>query len=85
MRRNPGWLLRRVQANGQNAFPRQRLKAVQWTRFREEVEARPVEITPPHLGTLRSVRDGLAAALAESEPPVEEPEPVSPTERPTET
>ena len=37
-----------------------RLKAVPWTRFREEVEARlesTGEITPPHLGTLRSVRD----------------------------
>jgi hypothetical protein len=65
-----------------------RLKAMPWTRFREEVEARlesTGEITPPHLGTLRSVRDEPAAALAESEPPVEEPEPVSPTEQPIET
>jgi DnaK suppressor protein len=65
-------------------IPAARLKAVPWTRFREEVEARlesTGEITPPHLGTLRSVRD----EPAESEPPVEEPEPVSPTEQPTET
>ena len=50
-------------------IPAARLKAVPWTRFREEVEARlesTGEITPPHLGTLRSVRDEPAAALAES-------------------
>jgi DnaK suppressor protein len=41
-------------------IPAARLKAVPWTRFREEVEARlesTGEITPPRLGTLRSVRD----------------------------
>ena len=41
-------------------IPAARLKAVPWTRFREEVQARlesTGEITPRHLGTLRSVRD----------------------------
>ena len=69
-------------------IPAARLKAVPGTRFHEEVEARlesTGEITPPHLRTLRSVRDEPAATLAESEPPVEEPEPVSPTEQPIET
>ena len=50
-------------------IPAARLKAVPWTRFREEVEARLEStgaITAPHLGTLRSVRDEPAAALAES-------------------
>jgi len=73
-----------VRANGQT-HSRGAAEGGPWTRFREEVEARlesTGEITPPHLGTLRSVRDEPAAALAESEPPVEEPGPVSPTEQP---
>lgn len=68
-------------------IPAARLKAVPWTRFREEVQARlesAGEITPRHLGTLRSVRDEPAAAFAESEPTVEEPEPASLSEHSTE-
>jgi RNA polymerase-binding transcription factor DksA len=68
-------------------IPAARLKAVPWTRFREEMEGRlesTGEIKRPHLGTLRSVRDKPAAALAESEPTLEEAEPGSPTEQPTE-
>jgi RNA polymerase-binding transcription factor DksA len=68
-------------------IPAARLKAVPWTRFREEVQARlesTGEITPRHLGTLRSVRNEPAAAFAESEPTVEEPEPASPSEQSTE-
>lgn len=69
-------------------IPPARLKAVPWTRFREDVEARlesTGEIPRPGLGTLRSVRDEPAAALAESEPAtVEEPEPVEPAEQPAE-
>ncbi|MGA7395805.1 MAG: TraR/DksA C4-type zinc finger protein [Terrimicrobiaceae bacterium] len=65
-------------------IPAARLKAVPWTRFREEVQARlesAGEITPRHLGTLRSVRDEPAAAC---EPTVEEPEPASLSEQSTE-
>ena len=68
-------------------IPAARLKAVPWTRFREEVQARlesTGEITPRHLGMLRSVRNEPAAAFAESEPTVEEPEPASPSEQSTE-
>jgi RNA polymerase-binding transcription factor DksA len=68
-------------------IPAARLKAVPWTRFREEVQARlesTGEIRPRHLGTLRSVRDEPAAAFAEIEPTVEEPEPASPSEQSTE-
>jgi RNA polymerase-binding transcription factor DksA len=68
-------------------IPAPRLKAVPWTRFREEVEAQlesTGEITRPHLGALRSLRDETASALAESEPTVEEPEPVLPAELPAE-
>jgi RNA polymerase-binding transcription factor DksA len=59
-----------------------RLKAVPWTRFREDVEARLEStgvIARPQLGKLRSVRDQPAAALAETEPTVEQPEPVAPS------
>jgi RNA polymerase-binding transcription factor DksA len=68
-------------------IPAARLKAVPWTRFRREVEAqleKTGEIMPPQLGRLRSLRDELASALAESEPTVEQPEPVLPTELPLE-
>jgi RNA polymerase-binding transcription factor DksA len=68
-------------------IPAARLKAVPWTRFREEVEARlegTGAISRPRLGTLRSVRDKPAAALAETEPTVEEPEPVEPATGPSE-
>ena len=68
-------------------IPAARLKAVPWARFCEEVQARlesTGEITPRHLGTLRSVRDEPTAAFAESEPTVEEPEPASQREQPTE-
>lgn len=69
-------------------IPAARLKAVPWTCFRKDVEARlesTGEIPRPGLGTLRSVRDEPAAALAESEPAtVEEPEPVEPAEQPAE-
>ncbi len=68
-------------------IPAARLKAVPWTRFREEVQAlleSTGEIMPRHLGTLRSVRDEPAAAFAESEPTVEEPEPASLSEQSTE-
>jgi len=68
-------------------IPATRLKAVPWTRFREDVEARlesTGEIPRPGLGTLRSVRDEPAATLAESEPTVEEPELIAPAEQPTE-
>ena len=68
-------------------IPTARLKAVPWARFREDVQARlesTGEITPRHLGTLRSVRDEPAAAFAESEPTVEEPQPASPSEQSTE-
>jgi hypothetical protein len=68
-------------------IPAARLKAVPWTRFREEVEAQlenTCEIARPHLGALRSLRDEPASALAESEPTAEEPQPVLPTELPAE-
>jgi RNA polymerase-binding transcription factor DksA len=68
-------------------IPAARLKAVPWTRFREEVEAQlenTCEIARPHLGALRSLRDEPASALAESEPTVEEAEAVLPTELPAE-
>ena len=64
-----------------------RLKAVPWTRFREEVEAQlesTGEIRRLQLGALRSLRDEVASALAQSEPTVEQPEPLLPTELPAE-
>jgi RNA polymerase-binding transcription factor DksA len=66
-------------------IPAARLKAVPWTRFREDVESRlegAGAIPRPRLGKLRSLRDEPAAALAESEPTVEEPKPVEPAESP---
>ncbi|MGA7214670.1 MAG: TraR/DksA C4-type zinc finger protein [Terrimicrobiaceae bacterium] len=68
-------------------IPAARLKAVPWTRFLEEVQARMESsggITLRHLGTLRSVRDEPAVAFAESEPTVEEPESGSTSEQSTE-
>jgi hypothetical protein len=65
-------------------IPTARLKAVPWARFREDVQARlesTGEITPRRLGTLRSARDEPAAAFAENEPTVEEPQPASPSEQ----
>jgi RNA polymerase-binding transcription factor DksA len=59
-------------------IPARRLKAVPWTRFREDVEAQLEgrgEIARPRLGELRSLRDAPAAALAEREPTVDQPEP----------
>jgi RNA polymerase-binding transcription factor DksA len=52
-------------------IPAERLKAVPWTRFREEVEAQlenTGELARPHLGAVRSVRDEPASALVESGP-----------------
>lgn len=65
-------------------IPAARLKAVPWTRYHVEVQARlesTGEIMPRHLGALRSMRDEPTAAFAESEPTVEEPEPASPSEQ----
>jgi RNA polymerase-binding transcription factor DksA len=63
-------------------IPAARLKAVPWTRFREDVEARlesTGDIPRPRLGKVRSLRAEPAIALAESEPKsVEEAEPVEP-------
>lgn len=67
-------------------IPAKRLKAIPWTRFRENVEAcleSTGAIPRAHLGTLRSVRDEPAAGLAENEPTVEEPERVLPPEEAT--
>jgi DnaK suppressor protein len=73
-------------------IPAARLKAVPWTRFREEVEARlegTGEIPRPRLGKLRSVRGKTNPALAASEQTVERRERVEPAveapEEPTET
>jgi RNA polymerase-binding transcription factor DksA len=66
-------------------IPAQRLKAVPWTRFREDVEARlegSGTVKRPRLGSLRSVRQEAAEALAETEPSVEEPEHAVPAENP---
>ena len=68
-------------------IPAARLKAVPWTRFLEEVQARLEsggEVALRHLGTLRSVRDEPGAAFAEGEPTVEEPESASTSEQSTE-
>ena len=68
-------------------IPAARLKAVPWTRFLEEVQARLESsggVTLRHLGTLRSVRDEPAVAFAESEPTAEEPESGSTSEQSTE-
>lgn len=62
-------------------IPEARLKAVPWTRFREDAEARLEDtgaIIRPRLGTLRSVRANAIEALAESEPSAEQPEVVEP-------
>ena len=66
-------------------IPVARLKTVPWTRFCEEAEAQIESddgLARPRLGDLRSLRREPAAALAESEPTVDEPEPVQPEESP---
>jgi RNA polymerase-binding transcription factor DksA len=61
-------------------IPIARLKAVPWTRFSKEAEARletSGAISRPRLGPLGSVRKEPAAALAEAEPTVEQREPAA--------
>jgi len=71
----------------QKNIPDARLRAVPWTRYLEEVEARHEragEGVHPHLGTVRSVRREAADALAQSEPTVDEPKLDVPAEPPDE-
>ena len=59
-------------------IPAARLKVLPWTRFRKEVANRLERtgvISRTRLGPLRSVREEAAAALAETEPTVDEPPP----------
>lgn len=67
-------------------IPAARLKAVPWTRFREDVEARleSTGMAPrPRLGKLRSLRGKSNPSLAASAQTVEPREPIEPATEPT--